>query len=56
MVMGINWGAIGIVGVILFLIGWYFIGILAAVIIVLIVVVLMSILRISWKRPNPKQK
>lgn len=56
MAMSMNWGAIGIIGVVLFLIGWYFFSLLPAVLIALAVVVLMSILRIGWKRPNPKEK
>ncbi len=55
MAFGTNWGAIGIVGVIAFLIGWYVLGLLAAVILALVIVVLMSIMRIGWKRSNPKK-
>jgi hypothetical protein len=55
MALGLNWGAIGIVGVIAFLIGWYVIGLLSAVILAIVIVVLMSILRIVWVRPSAKK-
>jgi hypothetical protein len=55
MAVGLNWGAIGIVAVIAFLAGWYFIGLLAAVILALVIVVLMSVLRIVWVRSPAKK-
>jgi hypothetical protein len=55
MAMKMNWGAIGIVGVIAFLFGWYVLGLLGAVIVALVVVVLMSIVRIGWQRPVAKK-
>jgi hypothetical protein len=50
MAFGTNWAAIGIVGVIAFLIGWYVLGLLAAVVLALVIVVLMSVMRIGWRR------
>jgi Flp pilus assembly protein TadB len=55
MAFRLNWGAVGIVGVIAFLIGWYFLGLLVAVILAIVIVVLMSVMRIGWKRPEPKK-
>ncbi len=55
MAVGMNWGAIGIGGVIAFLIGWYALGLLMAVVLALVIVVFMSILRMGWKRPNSKK-
>jgi uncharacterized membrane protein len=55
MALKMNWGAIGIVGVIAFLFGWYVLGLLGAVIVALVVVVLMSIVRMGWQRPVAKK-
>jgi hypothetical protein len=55
MAVKLNWGAIGIVGVIVFLLGWYVLGLLGAVVVALVIVVLMSILRIGWQRPASKK-
>ena len=55
MAFGTNWGAIGIIGVIAFLIGWYVLGLTSAVILALVIVVLMSVMRIGWRRPDPKK-
>jgi hypothetical protein len=40
----VNWGALGLVSVIAFLIGWFLFGLLGAVIIAIIVMVLMGII------------
>jgi hypothetical protein len=55
MAVKLNWGAIGIVGVIAFLIGWYVLGLQVAVILAIVIVVLMSIMRIGWQRPAGKK-
>ena len=55
MAFGTNWGAIGIVGVIAFLVGWYVLGLLAAVTLALVIVVLLSVMRIGWRRPESKK-
>ena len=55
MAFGTNWGAMGIVGVMAFLIGWYVLGLIAAVILAVVVVVLMSVMRIGWRRKDPKK-
>ena len=47
MAISVNWGAMGLVSVIAFLIGWFLFGLLGAVIIALIVMVLMGILKFS---------
>ena len=55
MALGMNWGAIGVIGVIAFLIGWYVLGLTMAVLLALVIVVFMSILRMGWKRPNSRK-
>jgi hypothetical protein len=45
--ISVNWGAMGLVSVIAFLVGWFLFGLLGAVIIALIVMVLMEILTFS---------
>jgi hypothetical protein len=44
MAISVNWGALGLVSVIAFLIGWYLFGLLGAVIIAIIVMALMGII------------
>jgi len=46
MAVSMNWGAIGLGGVIVFLIGWLIFGPLAAVVIAIVVLLLMGILKI----------
>jgi len=41
----VNWGAIGLVSVIAFLLGWFIFGLLGAVILAIIVMVLMGIIK-----------
>jgi hypothetical protein len=45
MAIEVNWGAIGLVSVIAFLIGWFIFGLLGAVILAIIVMVLMGIIK-----------
>jgi len=45
--ISVNWGAMGLVSVIAFLVGWLIFGLLGAVIIALIVMVVLGILRFS---------
>jgi hypothetical protein len=45
MAIDVNWGAIGLVSVISFLIGWFIFGLLGAVILAIIVMVLMGIIK-----------
>jgi len=45
MAIDVNWGAIGLVSVIAFLIGWLIFGLLGAVILAIIVMVLMGIIK-----------
>jgi hypothetical protein len=45
MAIDVNWGAIGLVSVIAFLIGWFIFGLLGAVILAIIVMVLMGIIK-----------
>ncbi|MDD1711261.1 MAG: hypothetical protein LUQ37_10190 [Methanoregulaceae archaeon] len=47
MAISVNWGAMGLVSVIAFLVGWLIFGLLGAVIIALIVMVVLGILRFS---------
>lgn len=47
MALSVNWGALGLVSVIAFLVGWYLFGLLGAVIIAIIVMVLMGIIKFS---------
>jgi hypothetical protein len=55
MAVKLNWGAVGIIAVIAFIAGWYFVGLLSAVLLALVIVVFMSILRIVWAR-SPQKK
>jgi len=45
MAIEVNWGSIGLVSVIAFLIGWFIFGLLGAVILAIIVMVLMGIIK-----------
>ncbi|MDD1707507.1 MAG: hypothetical protein LUO81_04850 [Methanoregulaceae archaeon] len=45
MAIDVNWGAIGLVSVIAFLLGWFIFGLLGAVILAIIVMVLMGIIK-----------
>jgi CHASE2 domain-containing sensor protein len=45
MAIDVNWGAIGLVSLIAFLIGWFIFGLLGAVILAIIVMVLMGIIK-----------
>lgn len=45
MAIEVNWGALGLVSVIAFLIGWFIFGLLGAVILAIIVMVLMGIIK-----------
>jgi uncharacterized Tic20 family protein len=45
--ISMDWSKISLLSVIAFLIGWYFFGLLAAVIITLVVLVLMGTLKIK---------
>ena len=47
MALSVNWGALGLVSVIAFLVGWFLFGLLGAVIIAIIVMVLMGIIKFS---------
>jgi hypothetical protein len=47
MALSVNWGALGLVSVIAFLVGWYLFGLLGAVVIAIIVMVLMGIIRFN---------
>jgi len=43
-VLRVNWGALTLVSLVVFLLGWYFLGLLAAVVIAIIVMILMGII------------
>jgi hypothetical protein len=45
MAIEVNWGAIGLVSVIAFLIGWFIFGLLGAVILAIIVMAVMGIIK-----------
>ncbi|MFH0816193.1 MAG: hypothetical protein V1934_05200 [Methanobacteriota archaeon] len=56
--ISMDWSKISLLSVIAFLVGWYFFGLLAAVIITLVVLVLMGTIRIKSgsdeKKPSVK--
>lgn len=45
MAISMNWGALGIGAVIVFILGWWLFGLLGAVVVAIIVLVLMGILK-----------
>ncbi|MGD1060015.1 MAG: hypothetical protein ABR879_00970 [Methanomassiliicoccales archaeon] len=47
MAVTMNWGAIGLGGVVAFIIGWLIFGLLGAVVLAIIVLLAMGILRIK---------
>ena len=47
MAITMNWGAVGLGGVVAFIIGWLIFGLLGAVVLAIIVLLAMGILRIS---------
>ena len=57
--ISMDWSKISLLSVIAFLLGWYFFGLLAAVVITIVVLVLMGTLRIKSgsddKKPSTKQ-
>ena len=44
-----DWSRIGVGGVVAFLIGWFVVGLLGAIILAVVVLLLMGILKISQK-------
>jgi hypothetical protein len=46
MAISMNWGAIGLGGVVAFLIGWFIFGLFGAVLVAIVVLLLMGILKI----------
>lgn len=47
MAVHMNWGAIGLSGVIIFLIGWWLFGLLGAVVLAVIILLVLGILTIK---------
>ncbi len=47
MAISMNWGAIGLGGVVAFIIGWFLFGLLGAVILAIIVLLITGILQIK---------
>ena len=47
MAITMNWGAVGLGGVVAFIIGWLIFGLLGAVVLAIIVLLAMGILRIK---------
>lgn len=45
MAITINWGAISLVSVIAFLIGWFLFGLLTAIVIAIVVMILLGIIK-----------
>ena len=43
----VNWGAISLLSVIVFLIGWFFFGLLTAIVLAIIVMILLGIIKIG---------
>jgi hypothetical protein len=45
MAISMNWGALGIGSVLVFILGWWIFGLFAAVVIAIIVLILMGVLK-----------
>ena len=57
MAITVNWGAISLVSVIAFVIGWFLFGLLAAIVLAIIVMVLMGIIKfVPEKEPIISKK
>jgi hypothetical protein len=56
MAITVNWGAISLVSVIAFVIGWFLFGLLAAIVLAIIVMVLMGIIKFGPENKSPASK
>ena len=56
MAITVNWGAISLLSVIAFVIGWFLFGLLAAIVLAIIVMVLLGIIKFKPEKKSNTRK